>query len=118
MCLRSGDGFPDVLVVDHDAEFTSEVFLAFVKCMGSSIIVGSVYHKNTNEKVERANGVVGDTLQAYANGRKDDLDKQLPFAEFAINNAASAPGGEALLHRSRRASPPAPVGAARRSRRA
>ena len=25
MCLRSGAGFPDVLVVDHDAKFTSEV---------------------------------------------------------------------------------------------
>jgi hypothetical protein len=31
MCLRSGDGFPDVLVVDHDPKFTSEVFRAFVK---------------------------------------------------------------------------------------
>ena len=31
MCLRSGDGFPDVLVVDHDSKFTSEVFRAFVK---------------------------------------------------------------------------------------
>ena len=118
MCLRSGAGFPDVLVVDHDAKFTSAVFRAFVKSMGSSLIVGSAYHKNTNAKVERANGVIGDTLRAYANGRKDDWDKQLTFAEFAINNAASAPGGEALLHRSRRASPPAPVGTARRSRRA
>ncbi len=29
MCLRSGDGFPDVLVVDHDPKFTSDVFRAF-----------------------------------------------------------------------------------------
>ena len=34
MCLRSGNGFPDVLVVDHDSEFTSEVFRAFVKGWG------------------------------------------------------------------------------------
>ena len=26
MCLRSGAGFPDALVVDHDAKFMSEVF--------------------------------------------------------------------------------------------
>ena len=38
MCLRSGDGFPDVLDVDHDAKFTSEVFLAFVKSTGSSLL--------------------------------------------------------------------------------
>ena len=31
MCLRSGAGFPDALVVDHYAKFTSEIFLAFVK---------------------------------------------------------------------------------------
>ena len=31
MCLRSGTGFPDALVMDHDAKFTSEVFRAFVK---------------------------------------------------------------------------------------
>ena len=42
--------------------------------MGSpaSLITGSVYHKNTNAKVERANCIIGDTMRAYANGRKDD----------------------------------------------
>jgi hypothetical protein len=92
MCLRSGAGFPDVLVVDHDPKFTSEVFRAFVKSMGSCLIVGSAYHKNTNAKVERANGVISDTLRAYANGRKDDWDSHLSLAEFAINNATSTLG--------------------------
>ncbi len=45
MCLRSGDGFPDVLVVDHDPKFTSAVFRAFVKSMGLCLIVGYAYHK-------------------------------------------------------------------------
>ena len=94
MCLQSRDGFPDVLVVDHDSKFTSEVFRAFVKGWGSCLIVGSAYHKNTNAKVERANGVISDTLRAYANGRKDDWDSHLPLAVFAINNAASALGGD------------------------
>ncbi len=89
MCLRSGDGFPDVLVVDHNPKFTSQVFQAFIKSMGSCLIVGSAYHKNTNAKVERANGVICDMLRAYANGRKDDWDLQLPLAVFAINNVAS-----------------------------
>jgi hypothetical protein len=86
---RSGDGFPDVLLVDHDSKFTSEVFRAFVKGWGSCLIVGSVYHKNTNAKVERANGVVSDTLRAFANGRKDDWAGHLPLAVFAVNNATS-----------------------------
>ncbi len=92
MRLRSGDCFPDVLVVDHDPRFTSHVFRAFVRSMGSCLIVGSAYHKNTNAKVERANGVIGDTLRAYANVCKDDWDRQLPLAVFAINNAASTLG--------------------------
>ena len=85
MCLRSGAGFPDVLVVDSDAadaKLTSDVFApsqsAWARVsssahwqrtiVGTCIIVGSLaaYHKNTNAKVERA------------------------LAEFAINNAASA----------------------------
>ena len=35
MCLRSGDGFPDVLVVDHDSKFTSALLRDFAKGMGS-----------------------------------------------------------------------------------
>jgi hypothetical protein len=100
MWHRSCDGFPDVLVVNHDPKFTSDVFRAFAKGMGSSLIIGSAYHKNTDAKVERANGVISDTLRAFANGRKDDWDRQLPFAVFAINNAVH-PGRRAhtLLHR-------------------
>ena len=37
MCLRSGVGFPDVFVVDHDAKFMSDVFCAFAKGMGSCL---------------------------------------------------------------------------------
>ena len=38
--------------------------------------------------------VLGDTLRAFANGRKDDWDVWLPYAVFAINNAASTLGGD------------------------
>ena len=94
MALRSGDGIPDVLVVDHDPKFTSNLFREFTRRIGSSLLVGSAYHKNTNAKTERVNGVLGDTLRAFANGRKDDWDVWLPYAVFAINNAASTLGGE------------------------
>ncbi len=99
MCLRSGAGFPDVLIVDHDPKFTSDVFRAFVRSMGSCLIVGPTSAQRTTKKqtsrwslVERANGVISDTLRAYANGRKDDWDRHLLLAEFAINNAASTLG--------------------------
>jgi transposase InsO family protein len=93
MALRSGDGVPDVLVVDHDPKFMSALFREFTRRIGSSLLVGSAYHKNTNARAERVNGVLGDTLRAFANGRKDDWDVWLPYAVFAINNAASTLGG-------------------------
>ena len=93
MALRSGDGIPDVLVVDHDPKFTSALFKEFTRRIGSSLLIGSAYHKNTNAKAERVNGVLGDTLRAFANGRKDDWDVWLLHAVFAMNNAASTLGG-------------------------
>ena len=103
-------------MVDHDAKFMSDVFLAVAKSMGSCLIVGSAYHKNTNAKVERANGVISDTLRSYANERKDDWDIHLTLAEFAINNAASALGDDLtpfFIDRGPTSSP-TPVSSARR----
>ena len=94
MVLRFGDGVPDALVVDHDPKFTSKVFREFTRSLGSSLLVGSAYHKNTNARVERVNRILADTLRAFANGRKDDWDLWLPYAVYAINNSASTLGGE------------------------
>ncbi len=55
---------------------------AFVK--GLTLIVSSDCHNNTNAKVERANGVISDTLRAFANARQDDWERQRPLAVLAI----------------------------------
>ncbi len=74
MALRSGDGVPDVLVVDHDPKFTSALFREFTQILCSSLLVGSAYHKNTNARAERVNGVLCNTLRSFANGHTDDWD--------------------------------------------
>ena len=66
----SGAGFPDASWRTTTPSSRVRVFRAFVKSMGSCLIVGSAYCKNTNAKVERANGVDGDKSRAYANGLK------------------------------------------------
>ena len=43
--------------------------------------------------VARCGGVLGGTLWAFANGRKEDWDAWQPCAVFAIDNAASTLGG-------------------------
>jgi hypothetical protein len=86
------------------------MFRAFVKGMGSCLIVGSAYPKNTNAKAELSNGVIGDTLRANANGRKDYSDRQLLLAVFAINNAPSTLGdGLTLFFIDRGAHPRLPL---------
>ena len=80
--------------MDHDPKLTSNLFREFTRRIGSSLLVGSVYHKNTNAKTERVNGVLGDTLRAFANGSKNNWDVWLPYAVFAINNSGSTLGGE------------------------
>ena len=62
--------------------------------ISSSVLIGSPYHKKSNAEAQRFDGVRGDTLQAFANRRKDDWDTWLPYAIFAIKNAAPRLGGE------------------------
>jgi hypothetical protein len=113
---------------DHDSKFASEVFRAYVKGWGSCLIVGSAYHKNTNANVERANGIVSDTLRTFANGlrgRKDDWDDHLPspcspstlIQQRGVDAARRRPG--AFLRRPRRTLAPSapPVTTSRRPRR-
>ena len=90
--LLSGDSVPNVLVVDHNPKFTSQLFSEFTKAIGSALIVGTAYHKNTSAKVESANCVLGNTLLALANSQRDDWDKWVLHACFAINNAPSSLG--------------------------
>ena len=91
--LSMGTGVPNALIMDQDPKFRSQFFQLFVKKLGSSLVMSSAYHKNTNAKVERMNGVLGDTLRAYSNLRRDDWDQWVPYVYFAINNAPSVLGG-------------------------
>ncbi len=69
MALRSSDSIPDVCaVVDNDPKFTSNPFREFMRRIGSSLIIGSAFHKHTNAKVERVHGVLGDAVLTYTNG--------------------------------------------------
>ena len=55
MALRSGYEVPDVLVVDRDPKFTSKLIQKFTRSIGSRLLIGSAYHKNTNARSERMN---------------------------------------------------------------
>ncbi len=65
--------------------------------MDPCLIVGSAYHTNISAMVERANGVIGDTLRAFAHACKDDWDRKIPLAVFATTNR---PLGDGFTHSS------------------
>ena len=64
-------GSPTCWLWTTTPKFTSVLF-KFTLCIGSSLLVGSAYHKIAKAKAKRVNGVLGDSLWAFAIGRKDD----------------------------------------------
>ena len=67
-----------MLVVDHNSKFTIALFKEFTCSTCSSLLIGSAYYKtwDTNAKAEGAelvNGVLGNTLLAFANSSKNDF---------------------------------------------
>ena len=51
---------------------------------GGSTRLWFTYRKNTKAHAEHVKGVLGDTLRAFANGRKDDWDVWLPYAAWDV----------------------------------
>ena len=68
------------------------IFSEFTKVIGSALIVGTAYHKNTSAKVKRVNSLLGDMLLALANSQLDYWDKWVLHSCFAINNTPWALG--------------------------
>ena len=95
MALRSraGDGVPDVLVVDHDHGALFRQLQGVHAAHPLELLIGSAYHKSTNAKAERVNGVtgvLGDTLRAFANGRTDEWDVWLALQHAAQRERKAA----------------------------
>ena len=101
MCLRPVAEFPDsdVLAVDHDARLTSEAteaFHAFVKSIGSCLLVDSIYrdHKTPSPRWSGppASSAARCGPAQTDGGRKVDWASRLALAESAINNIAPTLG--------------------------
>ena len=74
----------------------SELLRAFVKRITRASSSARPTTRTPTPRWQRANGVIGDTLRANANGCKGDWDSHVTLAEFAImiNNTASTLGDD------------------------
>ncbi len=99
MCLRSGDGSPESRRAGGGSRPRSfhERHVPGPR-HGNGLRVAPHRRFSVPQDHQRQgragylNGVIDDTLRACANGRKDDRDRQLPLAVFAISKAASTLG--------------------------
>ena len=77
-------GLPRTVVSDRDVRLTGNFWKIFHEILGTTQVVHtSSYTPNANDKVERANQVLGNTLWSLCNTVGTDLD----VAEFAMNTS-------------------------------
>ena len=86
-------GFPEVILSDNGAQFTSEVFGTVSKMLGIKIIHSSAYHAMANGAVERWNGTLKEMLRKVAIDRDDDWDEFIPAALFAYREVPNESTG-------------------------
>eukprot|EP00983_Pelagomonas_calceolata_P063475 1147747-Pelagomonas_calceolata.AAC.1 len=75
------------LVSDHGPRFTSNVWKALFKRLGTNLNMSTSHHPQTDGQTERANRTVEDMLRAYVAPFQTDWDEHLVAAEFAHNNS-------------------------------
>ena len=86
-------GLPRSIVTDRGRPFLNAFNTALTKLLGTQHAVSSAYHPETDGQTERVNRILCEMLRHYTNSRYDDWDLQLPFVEFAHNNARSSATG-------------------------
>ena len=83
-------GVPEQDVSDQDTAFTSGVWAEMMESLGIQHSFAAAEHQQTNELVERNNGVLVDRLAAFFEENPDAWDAQLSVAVFAINTGIQA----------------------------
>ena len=91
-CFRdyfSRYGFPDSILSDRGAQFTSEMYIAFLKNLGIKRLLTTAYHPSANGLCERFNGTLQRKLLALLDERnltKEHWVSVMAPALFAYRN--------------------------------
>ena len=86
-------GTPETIISDRGTQFISGIWRQLSKRLGTALKPSSAYHPETDGQTEIANAGMEAYLRNYISYLQDDWADWLPFAEFAINNAASESTG-------------------------
>ncbi|KAE8210910.1 hypothetical protein CF327_g5276 [Tilletia walkeri] len=84
-------GLPDRIISNRGATFISQFWHGLLHLLDVKASSSTAYHPQTNGKSERTIQTLEDYLRCYISYHQDDWAAWLPLAEFALNNARSAP---------------------------
>ena len=90
-------GIPESIVSDRDAKFTSKFWKELHRMLGSTLLMLTTFHPQTDGVTERANRTIIQIIRASIRPDQKDWVQALPMTEFAINASISATMGLALF---------------------
>ncbi|GKA96182.1 putative reverse transcriptase domain-containing protein [Tanacetum coccineum] len=80
-------GVPVSIILDRDGRFTSHLWQAFQKAMGTRLDMSTAYHPQTDGQSERTIQTLEDMLRACVMDFGGSWDTHLPLIEFSYNNS-------------------------------
>ena len=83
-------GMPSRIVSDRGTTWNNEFFRELCKYANIQLALSTPYHPQTNGLVERTNEVVSTAIKHFVAADHTTWPQQLPFIEFALNNAYHA----------------------------
>src|SRR6202012_2230577 len=86
-------GIPESIVSDRDARFTSKFWKELHRMLGSTFLMSTAFHPQTDGVTERANRTIIQIIRASIRPDQKDWVQALPMTEFAINASISATTG-------------------------
>lgn len=86
-------GVPRSIVSDRGPQFTSTFWKALWTRLGTTLLLSSSYHAQTDGQSENANKQVEIALRSVVNFEQSDWDQHLPMVELALNNAKQTSTG-------------------------
>jgi transposase InsO family protein len=83
-------GVPKELIVDNGKQFDSELYKEFYHSIGTKIMFASIYHPQSNEAVERANGLIFSSIKkCLFDQKKGKWVDELPKVIWSHNTSKS-----------------------------
>ena len=105
-------GLPVALLSDRDPRFTASFWRAFWGLCGTTLLMSTAYHPQTDGQTENANKTLETVLRSVVNFEQSDWDAHLAAAELAVNSSRNATTGYSPFFLSHGFEPRLPIDAA------